>query len=395
MAQTLTTPERKLVALKKVQKKRIDGIDILEFIPDATIEELTDIVVNQENHIRHIRLKKRSGKTRKIVAPSDRYGNILRSLLFNFFKYYRPSDQANGFVLGRSIVDNAKPHVGCNTIINLDLKDFFDNMTFSMANKALAGNKALCQYCSNRFEATAGKCAPSIANVGCKQHNYYEDKSDKAPVADDRNVVENRGNVLFWILHLCTVYDQKRNIRYTPQGFPTSPAISNFIMGIWFDKILNRYCTDHINSLKYTRYADDLTISSQDYLDKNKVREIITKVYKLVSAWKRDGRNKTNLLVNEDKTEVHRGIARKEICGVVVNENLSVRRRKVMEFRAKLHNVLVGKLVDGTRVKTEISRGEIPSVVGMANFLYMVNPKYRTYLDQANMLKERIKEYHV
>ena len=383
------------MALKKVQRKRIEGIDILEFIPDATIEELTDIVLNQDAYVRNIRLKKRSGKIRKIVAPSDRYGDILRSLLFNLFKYYRPSDQANGFVLGRSIVDNAKPHVGCNTIINLDLKDFFDNMTFMMANKALVGNKALCQHCSKRFESTAGKCTPYVSSKECTQYKYYEDKSSDPSKATAEQCVTERGNVMFWVLHLCTVYDIKRNVRYTPQGFPTSPAISNFIMGTWFDKILNNYCKEHPGELKYTRYADDLTISSMNHLDKVKVQEIITKVYKLVSAWKRDTRNKTNLLVNEDKTEVHRGIARKEVCGIVVNENLSVRRRKVMEFRAKLHNVLVGRLVEGTRVKTEISRGEIPSIVGMANFLYMVNPKYKTYLDQANAIKEQARGIHV
>ncbi len=39
-------------------------------------------------------------------------------------------DAAHGFRAGRSIVSNAKPHVGAAVVVNLDLKDFFPTVVY-------------------------------------------------------------------------------------------------------------------------------------------------------------------------------------------------------------------------------------------------------------------------
>jgi RNA-directed DNA polymerase len=70
-------------------------------------------------------IKKKSGADRTINAPVKGLKSILRSLNFVLQCIYEPHEAATGFVLEKSIVDNAKKHVGHHYVLNMDLKDFF------------------------------------------------------------------------------------------------------------------------------------------------------------------------------------------------------------------------------------------------------------------------------
>ena len=70
-------------------------------------------------------IKKKSGGLRTINAPVNGLKNILRPLNIVLNCIYKPHEKATGFVPGKSIVDNAKPHVGKHYVYNIDLKDFF------------------------------------------------------------------------------------------------------------------------------------------------------------------------------------------------------------------------------------------------------------------------------
>ena len=56
-------------------------------------------------------VKKKSGGERTINAPVSGLKSILRSLNFILQCVYEPHNAAKGFVLNKSIVDNAKVHV--------------------------------------------------------------------------------------------------------------------------------------------------------------------------------------------------------------------------------------------------------------------------------------------
>lgn len=51
-----------------------------------------------------------------------------------------------------------------------------------------------------------------------------------------------------------------------PQGAPTSPMLSNIVMKP-LDIMISEYAKE--NSLVYTRYADDITISGEDGIDRH------------------------------------------------------------------------------------------------------------------------------
>jgi hypothetical protein len=96
------------------------------------------LLVSRPNERYHsFTLKKKSGGTRTIHAPVNGLKAIQRSLAFILQCVFEPHPAANGFVMGKSIVDNAKIHVGNNYVYNIDLKDFFPSIDQARVWKCL------------------------------------------------------------------------------------------------------------------------------------------------------------------------------------------------------------------------------------------------------------------
>src|SRR5262249_23496254 len=70
-------------------------------------------------------IPKRSGGTRRIVAPDDATKALQRRILRRLLGRLRSHPAAHGFEQGRSIVTNAEAHVSQAVVVRMDLKDFF------------------------------------------------------------------------------------------------------------------------------------------------------------------------------------------------------------------------------------------------------------------------------
>jgi hypothetical protein len=73
-------------------------------------------------------VKKKSGAERVISAPNNGLKEIQKCLNLVFQLVHEPNPAANGFVPGKSIVDNALIHAGSFYVYNIDLKDFFPSI---------------------------------------------------------------------------------------------------------------------------------------------------------------------------------------------------------------------------------------------------------------------------
>ena len=69
-------------------------------------------------------IKKKSGAARTIYAPENGLKAIQKTLALILQCVFQPHEASKGFVMGKSIVDNAKEHTGKNYVYNIDLKDF-------------------------------------------------------------------------------------------------------------------------------------------------------------------------------------------------------------------------------------------------------------------------------
>ncbi len=73
-------------------------------------------------------IKKKSGSLRTIHSPIRGLKAIQKTLSFILQCVFEPHNAAYGFVRNRSIVDNARVHVGNRYVYNIDLKDFFSSI---------------------------------------------------------------------------------------------------------------------------------------------------------------------------------------------------------------------------------------------------------------------------
>ncbi len=74
---------------------------------------------------RPFRIPKRTGGAREILAPDPETRDLQRCILRRLLGRLKSHPAAMGFERGRSIVDNARPHVGKAVVLRMDLKNFF------------------------------------------------------------------------------------------------------------------------------------------------------------------------------------------------------------------------------------------------------------------------------
>ena len=228
-------------------------------------------------------IPKKRGGNRTIFAPVDPLNTIQRCLNLVLQSVFTPHIAATGFVPGKSIVDNARPHVGRHYVYNLDLKDFFPSVDFHRVKACL-------------------KLPPF-------------------------NLTNTREPLAFLIANLCCVkHPDEPSRAFLPQGAPTSPILTNVIC-----QQLDRRLTGVAKRFgaTYTRYADDLTFSS------------FTNVYQPDGEFCRELERiitDQRFVINPAKTRLQRPGYRQAVTGLIVNERVNVPRQFWRDIRALLHN---------------------------------------------------------
>jgi RNA-directed DNA polymerase len=250
--------------------------------------------------LRFMKIPKRNGKFRTVVVPPE----IVKKMLRNWVPTVSAAamiadkhDVMHGFVPGRSPVTNAKEHVGYRYTLSMDLVDFFDRVE---------------SYDRRSFNEWAYKMIPPECQLSTKRHAPY-------------------GWVNSWEVR------RPPQVRCVMQGLPTAPALANLFASS-LDNLIVAYLgmSRLLHDFKYTRYADDLTFSS-DYLEDMKlIREHVQAVC-----------DKQYLPVNESKTKLMDGNAgRRIITGVAVDDRgvyptRAVKRRiRAAEHQDRKHQVM-------------------------------------------------------
>ena len=109
-----------------------------------------------------------------------------------------------------------------------------------------------------------------------------------------------------------------------PQGAPTSPMISNLIA--WrMDIKLSKFCEKR--GLIYSRYADDITISGNKNLPRYK-----TLIFRIIEE--------EGFSINEEKVRLLGRGSSQKVTGVIVNDKISLGRKRRKRLEAIIHNIL-------------------------------------------------------
>ena len=323
------------------------------------IEEVDAIIANKEKQINKINIPKKDGTLRKVIAPGKDLKYVQKSLYWRLFGKYKPHNAAHGFVPKRGISTNADSHVGANSVIKIDISNFFDSISVDHLKNCLFGNKHICRDCKHYDRMMVdGACDPSLYR---NKKTNYKFKCDEIKAVFIPGYCEKTGysSLFLRVIELCTYNG------FTAQGFPTSPVIANIVLK-GFDQTMTKYCEEY--NIQYTRYADDLAFSSKT-LSKQELQKIIKqKVYRQLWGY--------GFKANKKKTCAKSKSGRLKICGVVVNEKKNVQRDKVKLFRAKVHHAIV-KFAENTTKK------RIKSLKGWASFLMSINKEQgQKYMNQ-------------
>jgi RNA-directed DNA polymerase len=320
-------------------------VDLLAKFLNTDYSNLSKLIYGKRSPYRTFYIPKKSGGTREIKAPIKILKLIQQKLKVEFEDYSSPRVASHGFIKGRSILTNAKLHINRNYVLNVDLENFFNSINFGRIKKL--------------FESTPFKFTSPVATV---------------------------------LAQICCHENS------LPQGAPTSPILSNMI-AFKLDGELMRLAKK-IN-FRYSRYADDLTISCQSLaqLEKHKI------IYRSKEAKFEAGFTLSKLIekngfkINSEKTRLQKRTEHQGVTGLTVNIKLNVSRTFIRQTSSMINALFIHgavksehehftKYFDGyvpNRQKQRISKkpGDlfIKKVKGRVNYIKMIRgsacPVYR------------------
>lgn len=265
-------------------------------------------------------LPKGNGKVRVIHAPSEALKLAQRLTLDRLLSRVPVSPFAHGFALGKSIITNARVHASsARAVLNVDLQDAFPSVSERRV-------RAL-------FEWRVGP----LLKVSLPEAS----QASRGALYDALTTLCTRDGVL-------------------PQGAPTSGYLLNLACARLDRLIFGIALRSGLPQVRYSRYADDLTITSSAPIPP----EFHLSVIKAIT--------RSGFQANPHKvhsyTDVQRAIV---ICGVRLHRGgLALPGATLKRYRALLNAVAStpSEEVD------EVKRGEVMGVLGYLRHIYPACP---------------------
>ena len=318
---TITTPKEKATPFNTAQADSLFSV-LERFVKfhEATIKRMLDSKF--AGYYTTFRIPKASGGFRTIEAPNEELKTLLRELkdLFQYTCYIHPHNTAYAYVPGRCAKHALERHQYNQSrhYLHLDLKDFFTNCTADFIHQQL---RQVFPF-SKIYEKPTG---PAIMDTVVQLALYNG--------------------------HL-------------PQGTPLSPYLTNIIM-IPIDHAIYTLCRQRNKQhLVYTRYADDIDISSKyDFDYKELVKEI-----ELILA------QQSPLKVNYKKIHYGTTAGRNWHLGLMLNQNneITIGHKRKREIKTTLLNYC--------KNKANWSKEDMQSFHGELAYFRSIEPVYHDYL---------------
>ncbi len=272
-------------------------------------------------------IPKKNGKLRIINVPNQKLKELQRRLSDYLYKCLEEIHNDNnikdtvsyGYQKNKSIYDNALIHKNKKYVFNIDLKDFFNSISFGRVRG---------YFIKNKYFELDKHIATLIAQTACWN------------------------NLL-------------------PQGSPLSPIITILIGEILDHRIL---LLTHKVKCNYTRYVDDLSFSTnlkifppeiaiQDNTGKwiigNQLKKIIYDCH---------------FEPNENKISMQYKNSRQVSVGLVVNKKIDVQREYYKYVRAMCYSLIT----KGNFVKKDAQEDEPPTLnqlQGMLNYIFSIKSR--------------------
>ena len=246
----------------------------------------------------------------------------------------RKNNLSHAYRRGFSIISNARVHHSRRFVLNLDLKDFFPSFNFGRIRGFFLANK--------HFKL-AEPVATLIAQIAC-------------------------------------------NDGLLPQGSPCSPVLSELLTH-FLDIRLVRLATK--NKCSYTRYADDITFSTNQ---KNFPAALAAPVGE---SWALSNELKSRVqdagfAINDEKTRMQVRAGRQTVTGLTVNQKVNVPQHYYKLARAMTHKFLSTEKF----IRDGAEETSLQSLEGVLNHIYHIRERQIDLAIAAEKNKERQSKLH-
>lgn len=333
---------------KIINFKNIKSVE--EFCMEMEIKETTLNYYNyglsknfEKYHVKNI--KKSGGGDRQLLIPHKVLRGFQKKLANELtkyiqLKYNKKNNIVHSYKKEKSIITHGKNHINKKIMISLDYKDFFPSINFFRVRGFFKNNK--------HFQLS-DELATMLANLICYSDGLKIDKNNW-----------NKSSQL-------------------PQGAPTSPLISNLICkGV--DYKLSKIAFK--NKLKYTRYADNLTFSTNINLSNAKIEKIILEIKKIS--------NLEGFEINNDKTYVRRNYQQQRSLSIVLNKKINVTKNYYLETKAMCHSLYKsGAFVVNGR------KSSINHLIGRVSYIYHLDLQNKIKNDSKKIMYDQIMKFNL
>lgn len=260
-------------------------------------------------------IPKKNGGSREVAQPAREVKKIQRWIVQKLNSLLPIHEVTTAYRLNSSIKKNAQPHADSNFLLKVDFKNFFPSILSSDIARHLE------IHCAEHYDISA---ITLIAHCLCWAPN-------RTPP-----------------LRLCI-------------GAPSSPLISNSIL-YNFDSIV--FDAAQKNGLIYTRYADDISVSSCK-------RGELDEMLKLIDATL-NGMEYPSITINTSKTVFASRKGCRFVTGIVLTpeKNISVGRDRKKLIRAMYYRFRIGLLTEKEQAR----------LTGLLAFVESIEPGFKERL---------------
>ena len=247
---------------------------------------------------------------REFKSISKTFYNLYMAM---FFSSRSLEPNVVGFVKGKSYIDHARSHLGCKSAISVDISKFYDSISLV----SIIENNLFYNTLKTWFATRTGL---PFEESSFKNRFNYETVDRLFGLINVQFI-----GIMSFLTHNGLL----------PTGAHYSPNVSNLLLATVDQSILGEIGSFN-NDVKYTRYADDICISSNRAKDDDDNFILnIDLVKKIEEIVKENG-----FYLNYDKTKIMGPRDRKKIAGIILDHTsnpprLSIGSRKKLELKER------------------------------------------------------------
>lgn len=258
----------------RISEENLNELSQNSYLLDDKCAKKMNLVPDSILNLTKFCIPKRNKKfgVREIYEPlSETLKNLLKTLNSELNTIYSPPNSVHGFVKGKNIKSNATPHLAKKFLLSMDIENFFESINKDMVINCL------------------------------EEHGFNK---DIAEILTNIVTVENK----------------------LVQGFHTSPTIANM-----YFKSVDLVFETLFPDLAYTRYADDLSFSSDEEINLSQILEI----KKIIEDF--------GFTINEDKTKVMERGRNQYVTGLTIFDDNYPRIPKRIKRKLRLEVFHINK----------------------------------------------------